>query len=284
MTKGKRQRGGTKNKTETAVLINAFKSFNSMKFFPQLCFCFLLISSFINPISAQIDTKETPQYKHALKGYLTITEVNTTNIFTDSIRQRTTNLSKTALLPSVSWVKFRKNGQFREMGITQFNVLHESTETENKLFQVRDSFGNIIPGTISFLGRGTATWSAQLGLQFEWNFPIYYRETRNFACFVGVSTAPTLYFEKITSFSSASFPSRAFELSNTLSIIPRMTYAVSNRLFVDINIPISFTTFDVNYYHVDSPILPTYARTTVNFRAHLPINLWAIRFGIGYKI
>jgi hypothetical protein len=255
-----------------------------MKYFPQLCFCFLLISSFINPLSAQIDTKETPQYKHALKGYLTIMETNKTNILTDSTRQQTTNLSKTTLLPSISWVTFRKNGRFREMGITQFKVMHESTQTQNELFQTRDSLGNLIPVSVSFPGRGSAIWSAQLGTHFEWNFPIYYRETHSFACFFGISTAPSLYFAKTTPFSSASFPSRVFELSNNLSLIPRMTYMVSNRLFLDMNIPISFTTFDVNYYHVDSPILPTYARTTLNFRAYLPTNFWAIRFGIGYKI
>jgi hypothetical protein len=255
-----------------------------MKFSSNLCLSFLMISLFISPLFAQMDSKETPQYKHAFKGYLTIIETHKTNILKDSSRQRTTKLGKTTLLPSVSWAKFRKNGRFREIGITQFKVLHESTETQYELFQFRDTLGNLIPPSGVIPGRGLAIWSAQLGMQCEWNFPIYYRENRNFGCFVGVSTAPVLSFEKVTSLLNVIFPSRALELSNTLSIIPRMTYAVSNRLFIDFNVPISFTTFDVNYKFTDNPILPTYARKIVEFNVYLPTNIWAIRFGIGYRI
>jgi hypothetical protein len=237
----------------------------------------------MNAVSAQ-NNADNPIYKHAFKGYLTISENSKTTVLKDTFRQQTTVVKNAAVLPSIGWVKYRKNGQFREISLTQIKVLQEVSETQNKLFNTLDSFGNIIALAGDIPGRGLTTWIAQLGVRIEWNFPIYYREKRNLAGFIGISTDPFLFFEKTKPVLSASFPARTAQLSNTFSLIPRLTYALSNRLFVDLNVPISFTTLNLNYQYVDSPILPKYARETLNFRAHFPSNFWGIRVGLGYKI
>jgi hypothetical protein len=141
-----------------------------------------------------------------------------------------------------------------------------------------------VPVNIDVPSRETETWTNTIGLRFEWNFPFFHEENDRFQSFFGISTDPSLFYQKINTVFTSFFPSRTFELSNTITIIPRVTYALSNRFFLDINAPISFITLDANYKVHKNPNLPSFARETVNFSAPLPTNFWAIRFGIGYKI
>ncbi len=255
---------------------------NKIRLINSILMCFFLF--FSTQLLAQIEKKETPQYKYAFKGYLTFSDDKKTSILTttDSTRTQTTTQFQSAILPSIGWSKFRKNGRFTEINLTRLRFDYQESKTENKVFQ-RDSFGNLVPaGDIPT--RGTKLWTNAIGLRFEWNFPVFHLENNDFNAYLGISTDPSVYFQKTESFSSAAFPTQIFDISNTFTCIPRLTYAVSNRLFIDLNIPISFFTFGVNYNYQDNPTLHNYARSTTNLTAYYPTNIWALRIGIGYKI
>jgi hypothetical protein len=252
-----------------------------MKSFPFILITFLLIT---NSISAQIK-HDTTLYHYAIKGYLNFTDNTKTTIITDDTLfiQKNTEKNKT-ILPTIGWSRFRKNGRFNEFGITRLSLDYQYKKSENKLLFQRDSFGNIIPGIVDIPSREVKIWTNNLGLRFEWNFPIFRKENNDFVAFLGFSTDPSVFYQKILPGTMASFPTRVFELSNTITLIPRVTYAFTNRFFMDINMPFSLVTFSGNYTHEDNPVLPSYARESINFRTRLPSNIWAIRLGIGYKI
>ena len=246
-------------------------------------FLIIFLTTF-NCISAQIK-HDTTLYNYAFKGYLNFTDNIKTTIITDDTLfiQKNTERNKT-ILPAIGWSRFRKNGRFREFVITRLSLDYQYKKSENKLLFQRDSSGNIIPVIINIPSREVKIWTNNLGLRFEWNFPIFRKENSDFIAFLGVSMDPSVFYQKIKPMSTASFPTRVFELSNTLTVIPRVTYAFTNRFFMDINMPFSFVTFSGNYTYEDNPVLPSFARESINFRTRLPSNIWAIRLGIGYKI
>jgi hypothetical protein len=247
--------------------------------------CFALISFFIQPIAAQKTKKETPQYKNAFKGYLNLLDGRKTTIITDDTSFRETiKTHNRALLPTIGWSKYRKNGRFTEIGITRMKFDYDYKSKEWQLLFYRDTLGNFIPIQQNVIIPETEIWTNTVGLRFEWNFPFFHEEGKRFQSFLGISTDPTLSYQKINTVFTSFYSSRVLALSNSITVIPRITYALSNRFFLDINAPISFITLNVNYKVDKNPTLPSYARETVNFRAHLPTTIWAIRFGIGYRI
>jgi hypothetical protein len=266
-----------------------------MKPFPLFLGAFLCLM--LNSISAQNEKKGTPeeksgqapQYltnngipkigKYALKGYFNFLANNKTTILTDdSTRTQINSSKKRTIFPTIGLSRFRENGQFMEMGITRLDFDYQELRTENKVFQ-RD----LVPGG-DIPSRGAKVWTDNIGLRFEWNFPFYHKENSDFNTYLGISMDPSVYFQKNNPLNAATFGTRVFEFSNTLTVIPRITYSLSSRCFLDLNVPISFTTFGVNYKYDSDPRLPTSARETIDFRTHLPTHIWAIRLGIGYKI
>jgi hypothetical protein len=252
-----------------------------MKPFPLLFIAFLCLTT--HSISAQNDKKGTPQYKYAFKGYLNILADNKTITLTDDTSRTQINSSKKrTIFPTIGLSRFRGNGRFFEMGVTRLSFNYQELSTENKVFQ-RDSLGNIVPGG-DVPTRGAKVWTDNIGLRFEWNFPFYYKENRDFNTYLGISMDPSVYFQKNESLNSAAPSTRIFELSNTLTVIPRITYSLSSRCFLDLSVPISFTTFDINYKFDSDPRLPISARETIDLGTRLPTHIWVIRLGLGYKI
>lgn len=249
---------------------------------PYFLFLILIFSS---QLSAQI-TIDTPQYRYAFKGYLNFSDEKKLDTQTDFIGNiSVTNEQNITLLPRIALSKYRKNGQFFELSLTNFEFSNKKSQTENKVLFAFDSLGNRISinaGQIPI--RGAQVFTNHFGFRFEWSFPMYKNEESTLKSYIGISTDPSLFFQKIVPFTSAAFVTHVGQLSNTFILIPRLTYSCSKRLFIDVNIPISFLELATKYRFENNPSLPTFARDTFNFTARLPSNFWAIRLGIGYKI
>ncbi len=246
--------------------------------------CLASFLSFNNRVQAQTSKKEAPQYRYVFKGYLryfddkqsnSVTNVDN-NIFTTTTR-------KTLLLPSIALTKYRKDGSFWEFSITDFNFSYDKNQRSVQILFQRDSFGNLVPVTdFSLPSRGTEVFTNYLGLRFERSFSLISNKNSRFQPFLGLSCDPSVSYQKVTPFSSATFQTKVFELSNTLTLTPRLTYTVSKRFLIDLNVPVSLIKFSANYRSEDNPILPTFARKTTDFNAQLLSKIWAIRLGIGY--
>jgi len=121
-------------------------------------------------------------------------------------------------------------------------------------------------------------------LRFEWNYPIFKEKLGRFQPFLGISADPSVFYENIEPYSTATFPTIYFDARNTVSIIPRIQVSLSERLFLDLNVPISMFSSVVAFRYYGNPILPTYARRMTDFSTKfLPSNL-NIRLGLAYRI
>ncbi len=248
---------------------------------------YVCIASFLslnNVVQAQTSKKEASQYRYVFKGYL--------RFFYENKSIRTTDFSgnvtlekvrNAAILPTIGIAKYRKDGQFFELSLTNFNFFYQNEEIIREVIFGIDSFGNRVTILDKIPSRGAEILTNHLGLRLERSFPLLSNKNNRFQPVVGLSCDPSVFYQSTTPFTSAAFPTRVFELSNTVAFIPRLTYAVSNRFLIDLNVPISLVKFAFDYRYDSDPRLPTFARETTGFSATLLSKMWAIRLGLGYR-
>lgn len=246
----------------------------------------LVLTLFAAQLFGQNTKNSKPVYRYALKAYLNVSHEKKsekiTNIDGNII---TTNQNETSFLPTVGFLKQKKNGRFTEISLTHFSFSHENTSTDVTLLFVRDSLGNLVPATgLQIPSRGSNTQKAQIGMRYEWNFPIFKDYSDIIQPFIAVSTDPAVFFQSIVPYTTASWPTIFFELRNTFSIIPKVAFNLSPRLFLDVQCPISVFSVSGTYQYEGNPILPTYARENFTFSSQLFPKVFNFRIGVGYKI
>lgn len=233
-------------------------------------------------IAAQLfgqNTNKIPSYRFAFKTYLTVLNEKNQGINTDVINRVTENTrTTTTFLPVMGFTKLKKKGSFYEISLTHLNFTHDDDLSE---FTLLDTLGQITYVTVP--SRGLKSNKAHLGLRFEWAFPLFFEKLGRFQPYIGVSTDPSVFYQKIDPYTTSSFPTVVFETRNTVSFIPRAIFNVSSRLFLDLNVPISVFSMALTYNHVDNPILPTYAQTETEFSTKLFPSQLSMRLGLGYK-
>lgn len=223
-----------------------------------------------------------PVYRYALKAYLNVFYDNHPESQTDFLgRITTTERNQSQISPVIGISRQMKKGVFREISLTHLNFAHY--EKRNDYFRYIDSVGNLLPTPV-FFASGEKTWTNHVGLRFEWDFPLSRNEKGYIHSFIGVSTDPSVFYEKNIPYGTAFFPTRFIRAENTFSIIPRINLDISSRLFLDIHCPISVFSLASTYRYENNPILPLYAREKFDFSAKLFPPVFNFRVGVGYKI
>lgn len=83
---------------------------------------------------------------------------------------------------------------------------------------------------------------------------------------------------------STSFPTSENYFGIRVFVTPRLTYFLTSKLFIDVNIPLCF--FDM-YYHTDkenNPSLPISERTNSTYNFNQFPKIFSGRIGIGIKL
>lgn len=246
----------------------------------------LVLTLFAAQLFGQNTKNSKPVYRYALKAYLNVSHEKksekTTNIDGNII---TTNRNETSFLPTVGFLKQKKNGRFNEISLTHLNFSHNNYLTEVEYLFMRDSLGNLVPASnIQIPTRGLKAGKAQIGMRYEWDFPIFKDYSNIIQPFIAVSTDPSVFFQSIVPYTTAAWPTKSFELRNTFSIIPKVAFNLSPRLFLDVQCPISVFSVSGVYQYEGNPILPTYARENFTFSSQLFHKVFNFRIGVGYKI
>lgn len=252
---------------------------------PNWLFIFVL-TLFAAQLFGQNIKNSKPVYRYALKAYLNVSHEQKsekiTNLDGNII---TTNQSETSFLPTVGFLKQKKNGRFNEISLTHLSFSNNNSSTDVELLFVRDSLGNLVPATnLQIPWRGSKTAKAQIGMRYEWNFPIFKDYSDIIQPFIAVSTDPSVFFQSIVPYTTAAWSTKSFELRNTFSIIPKVAFNLSPRLFLDVQFPISVFSMAGIYQYEGNPILPTYARENFTFSSQLFPKVFNFRVGVGYKI
>jgi len=144
-------------------------------------------------------------------------------------------------------------------------------------FEGIDAGGSIIPV------EGSLDWQIDVGLRYEFMLNFLRDELRH-GLFVGTSVAPYFNYWNTVPKTSASFPANTKVFGTRLHLIPRYTYDISKKWFVDVNFPIEVVDAFVHRNYWGNPILSSNERVRTDIQANFFDNVFRFRIGIGLKL
>ena len=196
----------------------------------------------------------------------------------------TMNLISTSSLqvfhPTISYQWRAKNQNFHEIEITSFNMKRSTSLTEI----VGDSITPPSPGYVGIPIAGGRSINALISLKYEYIMTFRKMKEKKLVPSFGFAINP---FFKHTSFSpvlSSVYPSKEQILGVRFFATPRLTYYVTPKFFVDINLPLCVaSTYFMNDVS-ENPVVPINERRTSTFSFETFPAILNARIGIGIKI
>jgi len=216
-------------------------------------------------------------YKFALKLYnQTSFEQSINTVFADTLNLnvRDANTTWQYVHPTIAFQWRSKKQNFREIELIDL-YFNKKTESREQL----DSNGN----TDNVLSKRDL-YSSGISLRYEYTVIFKKLKASNFV--PSISYAASTYF-KVDQFvpkSSNQFKNTQSTLGARGFIIPRLTYFVGSKLFVDLNVPICVMDL---YYRVnvnEKPGIPVNQQRISNINFELFPKVISVRIGVGIKI
>jgi hypothetical protein len=196
------------------------------------------------------------------------------SIISTNTHYETTDFDWQVLHPSIAFQWKTEKNNFHEIELKDFTLNKNSTLTE----LVNDTSSNILTSVTS--GISTSLISAQ----YEYIINFNKSKESKFVPSLGFGINPYFTHSNIHPENSTTYPTRNTYFGAKLNVTPRLTYYVTSKFFVDVNIPICISDSYFSINKVDNPSFPENMRTTttLNFE-QLPMFLSG-RIGIGFKI
>jgi hypothetical protein len=214
-------------------------------------------------------------YKSALKIYNLTTfeeQIKSRRLNdTSSYRFQYTNTLLKILNPTIAFQWKSKNYNFHEIELTGLILGKNGTKTEI----INDTTNN--RQTIN----GGDLKTTVISVRYEYILNFNKSKDRKFVPSIGFGINPYYrqinYSPKITS----SFPTSEISFGMRTFITPRLTYFLTSKLFIDVNIPLCV--FDTFYLadKEDNPASPVQERTITTFNYNQFPKIFSGRIGIG---
>lgn len=129
------------------------------------------------------------------------------------------------------------------------------------------------------------TTNVRISLRYEFNWKLLKNKTdAKFIPYLGVSSLPYYKNENYLPGESNEYRIRTNNLGITIALVPRVIFRVNERLFLDLNVPLSLADLSYMHHHYNSPNLPEEDRnsSTVDIAA-FPWQ-FLFRFGLGVNL
>lgn len=214
-------------------------------------------------------------YKSAIKIYnLTSFDEQTISrrLTASSPRYQYANATLQILHPTIAFQWRSKMNNFQEIELTSFML--------GKIGKTTDSITTNSAQTIS---GGDLTITA-ISLRYEYIFNFNKSKDSKLVPSIGFGINPYYRQNNYSPKTSISFPSSDISIGMKAFITPRITYFLTSKLFIDVNIPLCF--FDTFYFvgKEDNPALSLLERTTNTSNFSLFPKVYSGRIGIGIKL
>ena len=214
-------------------------------------------------------------YNSALKIYnLTSFDEQTISrrLTASSPRYQYTNATLQILHPTISFQWRSKRNNFHEIELTSFML--------GKIGKTTDSITTNSAQTIS---GGDLTITA-ISLRYEYIFNFNKSKDSKLVPSIGFGINPYYRQNNNSPKISSSFHTSDINIGMRAFVTPRISYFLTSKLFIDVNIPLCF--FDTFYYagKEDNPALSLLERTTNTYNFSLFPKVYCGRIGIGIKL
>jgi hypothetical protein len=193
---------------------------------------------------------------------------------TSSNRYQYTNTTLQILHPTIAFLWKSKKNNFHEIELTSLMLGKIGTKTEI----VNDTTNN--RQTISV---GDITTTA-ISVRYEYILNFNKSKDSKLVPSIGLGINPYYRQNNYSPRISSSFPTSEISIGMRAFITPRMTYFLTSKLFIDVNIPLCF--FDTFYLadKVDNPAIPVQERRITTFNYNQFPKVFSGRLGFGLKL
>ncbi|MEO7174774.1 MAG: hypothetical protein ABIV51_02995 [Saprospiraceae bacterium] len=211
-------------------------------------------------------------YKSAVKIYNLTTYESSSTPNGENIVNKKNSLQ--LFHPTIAYQWKTKRNNFQEIELTNFNLnKHEST---TEVIDNGSGGGQIISGN--------KTTTTLISMRYEYILNFNKNREKKIVPSLGFAARP-YYSENSTKPSITTLlPSSDKELGFRAYVTPRLTYYISSRFFIDLNLPLCVLQANSSSELVDNPALPENARKTTTFNFDALTNVLSGRLGIGLKI
>jgi len=165
------------------------------------------------------------------------------------------------------------------------NNFHE-IELTNLILGKTESRAEIINNTSEIIEpvRGGDVTTTAVSLRYEYILTFNKATERKLVPSVGFGVNPFYERYNYSPVTSLAFPSAETSWGIKTFLIPRITWFITSKLFLDANIPVCLSESYAFKEKVDDPRLPAEDRTTHSFHSHLFPQVFSGRIGIGLKL
>ena len=217
-------------------------------------------------------------YKYALKIYNLTTyeeQLKSTRLNdTSSYRYQYTNTTLQILQPTIAFQWKSKKNNLHEIELTSLILGKIGTKTE--IIEDTVNNGQII--------NGSDITRTAISIRYEYILNFNKNKDSKFVPSLGFGINPYYRQNNYSPKISSSYPTSEISVGMRAIITPRLTYFLSSKLFIDVNIPLCF--FDTFYLvdKEDNPVIPVQGRTITTFNYNQFPKLFGGRLGIGLKL
>ncbi len=173
-------------------------------------------------------------------------------------------------------VFYNKKGNSTEIELSRLRY----TNSFNEEYSVYDSTG-MVYNTIS----GKYEKQFELFLRYEYKVSLFKKKNwKTIRPIIGFSAMPFVSWNKTQPLLSTEFETSKTIMGIYLSVIPRIEYIISDRWYVDLNVPIAVSTSHYTIIKSEDPALDLNERVIeIMDYYNTPIS-FSIRLGLGFKI
>jgi hypothetical protein len=200
--------------------------------------------------------------------------ISTSTDTTNSTFQQTTQTALTIFHPTVAYQWITDKDNFHEIELTGLMFGNKRSETV-----LKNDSTNIDP-TIG----GMKTLTAELSLRYEYILTFNKMKESKFVPSVGFGLNP--FYRQISNTPALSneFPNSEKQVGLRAFITPRITYFVTRKFFLDLNLPLCFSEFNYTALRQANPLISADHRTTSTLNFYQFPKFVSARIGIGIKI
>ncbi|MDA3866404.1 MAG: hypothetical protein PF489_06590 [Salinivirgaceae bacterium] len=215
--------------------------------------------------------------KNAIKIYnLTTFESSSSKLRSDSasFSLYSSNSISEYFHPTFAYQWKSKKNNFHEIELTNFILKNNKSKDEI----INDSSGT------KHTKISSRTTMILISFRYEYILNFNKSKDTRFVPSLGFGVRPFYKQEDIKFDVSTSFPSSEKYIGFSTYITPRLTYYVSSKLFLDINIPLNIFSMNYNTTLLDNPAIPKEHRDVSSLNFEELTNVFSARIGVGLKL
>lgn len=176
--------------------------------------------------------------------------------------------------PTIALQWKTKKNNFNEIELTHLTFSNHGDYTE----MTDSSSGQIMPTS------GSDVLTAQISLKYEWILNLNKSKDKKIIPSLGFAVNPYFSHNGYKSRLSNVFPVAEQNVGLRTFITPRLTYFLSSKFFIDVNIPVCISEMNILTAKVENPVIPVEERNVHTININTTPALLNFRIGIGLKL